>query len=452
MGNSSMIASLFQPDLSRPDASDAFRLLGAIDEFKGNWKKIKELRAERLAGLRQVATIESSGSSTRIEGAELSDQEVAQVLGGLSISGLRNRDASEVLGYGELLQTIFDGYQDIPLEERFIQQLHGILLRHSEADAWHRGKYKTNPNHVEARYPDGRTEIIFRTASPFETPARMESLVASTNDGLSQSIAHPLIVIARFVVDLLAIHPFQDGNGRLSRALTTLLLLRSGYEYVPYASLERVVENNKVPYYAALRGSQTAMRSEPSAFGPWLMFLLRCLRAHQADLLAKLDIERSMASLSDAQKKIIDLVDSNRSVTSTLLAERLAMPVRTVRYHLDILIQQGLLVPQGEKRGRRYTRSTGGPSDVSVRDSKTAAILAAILQGGGRISSEELAEMVGRHGYDPRVVGTLHGKRLAHLRRDGATGMSELTLRGREVAEQYMFARRLAEGARRDPV
>jgi Fic family protein len=437
------------PTLSGPELTETLRLLGEIDEFKGHWRKLKELRAERLGELQQVATIESSGSSTRIEGAELTDEQVAQVLGGLSADTFSQRDASEVRGYGELLQAIFDSHEAIPLEERFIQQLHGILLAHGERDAWHRGRYKTNPNHVEARHPDGRVEVIFHTASPFETPNRMAELVAATEAARESGEVHPLLVIARFIVEFLAIHPFQDGNGRLSRALTTLLLLRTGYEYVPYASLERVVEDNKTAYYAALRSSQIAMRDDPTAFSSWLLFFLRTLRAQQKNLLAKLDVERSMVRLSKVQQRILDMVDDHGSVTSSAVAGTLELPPRTVRYHLDVLIRHGLVIPRGEKRGRTYQRATGEETDVGGQESKTGAILADILERGGRIGPKDLTRLVQSHGYDPRVVGTLHGKRLAHLRRNRRTGESELTSRGWEVAEQYLFAKRLTEGAQR---
>lgn len=439
-----MDTSAFYPSLAPEQLAELLRLLGEIDEFKGYWRKLREIRAERLGELRRVSTIESSASSTRIEGAELSDDEVAQVLSGLALDSFRARDASEVQGYGELLQTIFDSHDEIPLAERYLKQLHGILLGHSEADAWHRGEYKKHENHVEARHPDGRMEIIFRTASPFDTPRLMEQLVQATNAALVAREIHPLVVIARFVVEFLAVHPFQDGNGRLARALTSLLLLRAGYEYVPYASLERVVEENKAAYYMALRMSQTARRQHPQDFGAWLLFFLRAMRAQQLNLLSKLDVERSMIRLSTTQERILELIDRHGRVTSTLLAQSLALPARTVRYHLDILIRHGLVEPRGEKRGRTYGRATTAPAAIASPDSPTAAMLGEILEIGGRISDDALKRLVRRHGYDGRVVGTLHGKRLAHLRRDPATGESVLTARGREVAEQYLFARRLA--------
>ena len=434
----------FHPRLDPSPTSELIRLLGRIDEFKGHWRKLREIRAERLGELRRVTTIESTGSSTRIEGVELSDVDVARVLKGISLDSFRARDESEVRGYGELLQTIFDHPGELPLEERFIKQLHGILLKYSEADEWHRGAYKRTPNHVEARHPDGRVEVVFQTAAPFDTPRLMQELVVATHAALASGESHPLVVIARFIVEFLGIHPFQDGNGRLARALTTLLLLRSEYEYVPYASLERVIEENKGSYYAALRASQLALRSDPQDFGDWLIFLLRALRAQQENLLAKLDIERSMLQLSTAQERILEVLDREGKVSAALLAEALGIPDRTVRYHLDILIRRGIVTAQGERRGRRYVRGSLHAPGPASDESKTAAMLAEILESGGRIGRTALAKLVKRHGYDPGTVGTLHGRRLALLRRDARTGESVLTERGRELGEQHLFARRLS--------
>jgi DNA-binding transcriptional ArsR family regulator len=254
-------------------------------------------------------------------------------------------------------------------------------------------------------------------------------------------------VIARFVVEFLAIHPFQDGNGRLARALTSLLLLNAGYDYVRYASLERIVEENKASYYSALRASQLAIRSDAQDFGEWLIFLLKALRAQQQNLLAKLDVERSMLQLSAAQEKILAVLDEHGKVSATLLSEKLAVPDRTIRYHLDILMRRGLVSAQGERRGRRYIRGSVQPVGAASQESKTAAILAEVLESGGRMTKTALARLVKRHGYDARTVGTLHGRRLALLRRDARTGESVLTERGRELAEQHLFAKRLSGGS-----
>ena len=229
-------------------------LIAKIDEFKGAWRALGTLAPDRLSALRRVATIESIGSSTRIEGSKLSDREVEQLLSNLEIKSFATRDEQEVAGYAELMDLVFPSWQDIPFTENHIKQLHQILLRHSEKDTWHRGNYKTNSNSVAAFDETGaQIGIVFQTASPFDTPRLMTELVTWVNQERETARLHPLLIIALCVVVFLEIHPFQDGNGRLSRVLTTLLLLQTGYAYVPYSSLESVIEHSKDAYYLALR-------------------------------------------------------------------------------------------------------------------------------------------------------------------------------------------------------
>lgn len=440
----------FFPELDRLQMRTAFQLVSELEEFKGRWRRLKEIQAEKLQSLRQVATIESAASSTRIEGAELSDAEVATVLGGLKVDSFRTRDEAEVRGYGELHTLIYESWADIPLTENHVRQLHSLLLRHVEKDERHRGEYKKLPNDVIAKYDDGRTEVVFQTAAPFDTPRLMSELVSNTNTALANPTLHPLFAIARFVVSFLAIHPFQDGNGRLSRALTTLLLLRSGYEYVPYSSLERIVEENKVRYYAALRESQLAMRDEPSRFGPWLLFFLGSLAAQKKSLDAKLGVERGILLLSAIQERIVASVRNRAGgrATSPQIEQELKLPGRTVRYHLDLLVRRGLLAAHGQKRGRYYTLASAEATTPALSDGGTNVIIADVLRLGGRIKARELDALVKKHGYKPQTVGLLHGRRLAHLRRDARTRESILTARGEEVARQYLFAERLARGAK----
>ena len=435
----------FQPTLTPAEVAELTRLLGEIDEFKGLWRRLGEIRAERLASLRQVTTVESAGSSTRIEGGQLSDDEVARVLQGLRVDSFRERDEAEVRSYAELLQTIFDHHADIPLTENHIKQLHKILLRHVEKDERHRGEYKKFENNVEARYPDGRVEVDFVTATPFDTPRLMKELVAATNEALAGASAHPLVIVARFIVDFLAIHPFQDGNGRLSRALTALMMLRAGYEYVPYASVERVIEDNKVEYYHALRTSQTAMRQDASAFDVWLLFFLRVLLTQKRILAGKLEVERSIVRLTDTQLRVLEFVEKRGRVTATEAATHLNIPQRASRYHLGLLVERGLLEAHGERRGRHYTRPMAPPAEVAPGpESRNALILAEILERGGSVTRAELLELVDAQKADRRLIGSLHGRRKAHLKRDPKTGHSVLTARGRELAQQFLFAKRLS--------
>lgn len=438
----------FYPRGTPQEAEKRARIIGEIDEFKGHWRRVKEINEERLANLRQITTIESTASSTRIEGVELNDEDVARVLRGLSVDSFRARDESEVLGYGELLTLIYDSHQELTLTENHVKQLHKVLLHHSHKDERHRGRYKKTPNDVEAIHPDGRRELLFATATPFDTPRLMTELIEESNRALESDELHRLTVIGRFVVSFLAIHPFQDGNGRLSRALTTLLLLRSGYEYVPYASLERVIEDNKLVYYASLRESQMAMKQDPARFGTWLLFFLGALRTQKRTLQSKLDLEGSMLRLSETQRRVLGYVRQRGRATSTETAHTLELPYRTIRYHLASLVQRGLISAHGERKGRYYTPSgITAEQPVGAPDPGTNAIIAEVLHRGGRISRSDLLRLVKQNGYDGRVVGLLHG-RIAHLRRDLTNGESVLTARGEEVAMEFIFSERLARGAR----
>lgn len=439
------------PDLDRRQAREAVQLVSELDEFKGRWRRLKEIQAEKLESLRQVATIESTASSTRIEGAELSDAQVATVLGGLKVDSFRLRDEAEVRGYGELHTLIYESWADIPLTENNLRQLHATLLRHVEKDERHRGEYKKLSNDVTATYEDGRIEVVFQTATPFDTPRLTSALIAQTNDALADQTLHPLFAIARFVVSFLAIHPFQDGNGRLSRALTTLLLLRAGYDYVPYASLERVIEENKVRYYAALRESQLQMREDPARFGVWLLFFLGSLASQKRALDAKLSVERGILQLSEIQERIVATVRDHFGgrATAPAIEGHLKLAGRTVRYHLDLLVRRGLLEAHGQKRGRFYTMAAAEATTPQLFDGGTNIIIADVLRRGGRIRPRELAALVKKHGYKPQIAGVLHGRRLAHLKRDTRMGESVLTARGEEVAKQYLFAERLSRGAKK---
>jgi len=337
------------------------KLVAEIDEFKGRWEALKTLSPERLSALRKVATIESVGSSTRIEGAKLSDGEVEALLArAISIKSFATRDEQEVAGYAEAMDLVFEAHADMRLTENHIRQLHQILLRHSDKDEHHRGSYKTLANNVVALDADGREiGIVFATASPFDTPRRMEALVAWTRKALDEEALHPLLAIAVFVVSFLAIHPFQDGNGRLSRVLTTLLLLRAGYAYVPYASLERVIEENKDLYYKALRRTQTTLESESPDWDPWIGFFLRCLKKQKDGLAARMDRERIAqsreADLPDLSLRILEGLRQEGRLTIAQLASITGANRNTLKLRLRELVAGGRVRQHGKARATWYS-------------------------------------------------------------------------------------------------
>jgi len=329
--------------------------IAEIDEFKGQWQALGKLAPERLSALRRVATIESVGSSTRIEGAKLSDSEVERLLRGLQVHSFRSRDEQEVAGYAEVMELAFHSWREIRLTENHVKQLHGMLLKYSDKDERHRGQYKTLPNHVEAFDSDGKSlGVIFQTASPFDTPRLMETLIAGTTELLERGEQHTLLVIAAFVVRFLAIHPFQDGNGRLSRVLTTLLLLRAGYEYVPYSSLERVIEENKDGYYLALRRAQVTLDKDEAGLPDWIDFFLRCLIRQKEALARKMEKERLMLDLPPLSRQLL-VIAKDHDRLSIAIAEKLTGANRnTIKAHLRRLVEQGHLSKHGEGRGTWY--------------------------------------------------------------------------------------------------
>lgn len=333
-------------------------LIAEIDEFKGAWRALKTIAPERLNQLKQVATIESIGSSTRIEGVKLSDKEVEALLSGLDITALQSRDEQEVTGYAAVMEAVFDNYDALTLTENHIQQLHKILLQYSHKDERHRGSYKNHPNHVEAFGTDGTSlGVIFETTSPFDTPQAMQALVAWTVERLENQMLHPLLIIGIFIVRFLAIHPFQDGNGRLSRALTTLLLLQQGYTYVPYASLETIIEANKDQYYLALRRTQTSLKTDTPDWHAWLLFFLRSLKQHKDRLAKKIEQEQALeGTLPELSATIMDLVKDRGRVKISDIETLTNASRGTIKNRLGELVERGLLVRHGKGPATWYAQ------------------------------------------------------------------------------------------------
>jgi Fic family protein len=331
-------------------------LIAEIDEFKGAWRSLGTLAPERLKALRHVATIESIGSSTRIEGSKLTDREVERLLSNLEIRKFSSRDEQEIAGYAEVMETVFRAWSEIPITENHIKQLHRDLLRCSDKDERHRGEYKTLRNDVGAFDPEGKMiGIVFETATPFDTPRRMQELVAWLKEARELKRIHPLLIVAVFVVVFLEIHPFQDGNGRLSRVLTTLLLLQAGYAYVPYSSLESVIENSKEGYYLALRQTQSTIHADAPDWQPWLVFFLRSLQQQKRRLAVKVEREKNaLAVLSELSVKILDYVrDHGRVTTRDMVRETGASP-NTLKSTFTSLVEKGLLVRHGGGRSTWY--------------------------------------------------------------------------------------------------
>lgn len=336
---------------------EILNLIAEIDEFKGSWKTLKVLTPERLASLKKVATIESIGSSTRIEGAKLSDRQIETLLSNIDTQSLSSRDEEEVAGYAEVMEVIFDNWETIPVTENYIKQLHAILMRYSTKDAAHRGNYKTVDNHVEAFDPNGtRLGILFQTSSPMMTVVKMQELVDWTRDEFTRKTLHPLLIVGIFIVRFLAIHPFQDGNGRISRAITTLLLLKSGYIYVPYSSLETIVEESKDRYYLALRLTQKTLLSDKPDFTPWLVFFLQSLKRQKDRLVKKLEREQIMLnSLPELSVTILELAREHGRITTGQIEKITGTSRSNIKARVNELIKSKKLVRNGKGRSTWYS-------------------------------------------------------------------------------------------------
>ena len=331
-------------------------LVALIDEFKGAWRALGTLAPDRLSALRRVATIESIGSSTRIEGSKLSDREVERLLSNLQIESFATRDEQEVAGYAEVMELVFSSWPEVTLTENHIKQLHRDLLVYSDKDERHRGSYKVAPNSVVAFDENGvQVGIVFETATPFDTPRLMTELVTWIQEERQTGRLHPLLLIGLWVVVFLEVHPFQDGNGRLSRVLTTLLLLQAGYAYVPYASLESVIEQNKEAYDLALRQTQGTIRTEVPNWQPWLVFFLRSLAEQVQRLNQKVERENLvLAVLPELSLRIVEFAREHGRITMANAIRLTGSNRNTLKQHFRALVEHGHLKQHGSGRGAWY--------------------------------------------------------------------------------------------------
>jgi len=327
--------------------------IAEVELFKGTWTAFEHLQPEQLKALRKTSTIESVGSSNRIEGNKLSDAEVEKLLSRIDRKSFKSRDEEEVAGYAKLMDIIFDDYEVIPLSENYIKQLHRVLLQHVGKDEKHRGEYKKFSNSVTAYDANGKEMgIVFETAEPFDTPRLMTELVEWTQRNLNDPFLHPLIVIGVFIVHFLAVHPFQDGNGRLSRLLSTLLLLKNGYKWIQYVSFEHEIESRKSEYYQALRACQTQRPNEDITI--WINFFLNALRNIQTQLMIKLEQSGIETQFSPREKAILTIIQNYSGIKSSEIADKLNIPNPTVKRILSDLQSKGMIEKQGSSRSTVY--------------------------------------------------------------------------------------------------
>ena len=341
--------------LQLPQAN--YLLISRIDELKGRWVGGLNLSPQILSRLKHSVLASSTGSSTRIEGSKLSDAEVESLMRGLTMQKMADRDAQEARGYYEVLQTVFDSYTDISFSESSIFHLHNQLLKYSEKDDRHKGHYKNLENNVEMRDRSGKLlSVLFDTTPAYLTPKEMQELIAWTQNALQAKENHPLVVIGAFIVGFLKIHPFVDGNGRLSRVLTNLLLLQAGYAYTPYVSHEKLVEDSKGDYYVALRRSQKTFGTQSESIAPWIEYFLSISleqAEHAMKLLTAEDIE---TLLSPQQLKVWGYLGEVQEATPGQIAERTGVARPTVSQALSRLMEMNRVERIGRGSTTRYRK------------------------------------------------------------------------------------------------
>lgn len=326
-------------------------LISQIDRFDASWSSIEKKEGQSLKELKSIATIRSVGASTRIEGSKMTDEEVDVLLKNIDITRLTDRDAQEVAGYFDVLDLISDRYTHIPITENSIKNLHKTLLKYSEKDVWHRGDYKQHSNVVEAHLPDGTKQVIFQTTEPgYPTQDAMANLVQWYR---KDKETHPLVKSALLAYDFVSIHPFQDGNGRMSRLLSTLALLKNGYQWIQYVSLEHEIEFQKNRYYQTLRTCQAQRPQEDISL--WVSFFFEALIEVQHQLLSKLSRQGTIAGLSPREKAILTFIGERPGTRSGEIAERLDIPNPTVKRILAQMIKENLLEKHGAGAGTNYS-------------------------------------------------------------------------------------------------
>jgi Fic family protein len=335
--------------------ASVWQKIAQIDELKGQWIGGIKLGPQVLGRLKKTVLVTSTGASTRIEGAKLSDKDVEKLMRGIDIQQFSDRDKQEVQGYYELLNNVFDSWDRLRFTEGLIKHFHQELLKYVEKDIRHRGEYKKQENQVHMIDEAGQSiGILFDTTPAYLTPKEMQELVEWTQAAINRSRFHPLLIIANFLVQFLQIHPFQDGNGRLSRVLTNLLMLQAGYAYMPYASQEKVIEDNKPEYYLALRQSQNTFKTSQETITPWLEFFLD-VTLHQAraalDLFAEENIEKL---LSPRQLEVWEYMQEAIEATPKELSENLGIPRPTINQVLGRLLDLKKIERLGLGRGTRY--------------------------------------------------------------------------------------------------
>lgn len=334
----------------RPWSSETLGYVAQIREHRGKQEAYLAQKPAALDRLVDLAKIQSTESSNRIEGIITTDSRFKQLYQGKTTP--RSRDEKEIMGYRDVLNLIHEQYAYIPLQSGVIRQLHRDLYRYSEKAMG--GQYKQAQNYIMETHQDGTQAIRFLPLAPYETPEAMDKACASFSLTLSQQLIDPLVLIPAFIHDFLCIHPFSDGNGRMSRLLTTLLLYQSDFLVGRYISLENKIERTKEHYYDALAISGIGWQEGQNDPSPFINYLLGTILAAYRDLEERIALLHTKQPAYDMVKEAA--LSTLGSFTKSELLERIpGISKASVENALSRLVREGLLTRHGKGPATHYT-------------------------------------------------------------------------------------------------
>jgi len=281
---------------------DILNYIGLIHEYKGRQQLYLEQKPEELDKLVELAKIQSTEASNEIEGIRTTNSRLKQLMDEKTTP--KNRDENEILGYRHALNLVHESFDYIPVRANFILQIHKEMYKFMDVN--YGGRFKDTPNQIDAVYPDGHKEIIFKPLEPYETPEAMDRLCEEYSDAINKYNIDPLIAIPIFIHDFLCIHPFNDGNGRMSRLLTTLLLYKSGYVIGKYISLEKKIQVTKDEYYSALSHSSNKWIDNNHDDTPFIKYLLGTILAAYRDFEDRVNLVSKKLSAFEMVEKAVN--------------------------------------------------------------------------------------------------------------------------------------------------
>lgn len=325
--------------------------IGLIHEYKGRQQLYLSQRPEELDRLVEIAKRQSTESSNAIEGIVTTKARINKLFQDKTTP--KNRSEKEILGYKNVLNIVHENFEYIPIRSNYILQLHKEL--YSFSDNTFGGKYKDTPNEIVATYSDGRKETIFEPLDPFETPEAIESLCEEFEKAISNYNIDSLIVIPIFIHDFLCIHPFNDGNGRMSRLLTTLLLYKTGYAVGKYISLEKKIEKTKESYYEALSLSSKNWLDEAQDETPFIKYLLGIILAAYRDFEERINIVgEKLSSFEIVERAVANIIGK---FTKSDIMERCPEIGRaSIENALRQLVEDGIIEKHGSARSTFYVK------------------------------------------------------------------------------------------------